>query len=346
MSSDQANQPVDTPALDELAAAERYFRHAGLVAFCRRRHRWSTPLQVALVVLATLVEGLVLFDEPEAGVGVAVAVLAVVAAVQQLERHAQRRMFRPLTETAFVSAMPLALTLTGDMAQARDLAVVHAALLAAYLAEERGGASHLVRWSVRFAWSKLRRSWRSLWRAVPVLAVVLLSMFLAGETWQIAQAISWYNLAVIVVLCTLVGASTAAGVRTPVSGLKLAERWNVALLSAFSTGAVAVASAVVFAVFLAVVGALLLDATLLTAWIGTPVAHFKVDLLVTFTLSEPLVKVACLVASIAILVFSTALGTDEAYRKIAAEALDDEIATAISRRSGYLTALAATGTED
>jgi hypothetical protein len=323
---------------------EDRFRYLGLVSFCRRRHLRPTPAVALATVLVVSFEAVLVLPSTTWSTLVDVAVtvagllagLGAIVALQRLERRVERSWGRFLAEAGFLFVPPGIIAVVDSVSVGAEIFALHALLLSFYLLEERSGASHVVRWAIRFAAMNLRGSWRSLWRAVPLLTVVLLAMFLAGETWQLSARLGWANTTAFMVLVCVVGASTGASSRPGTEQLRRSERANITALTAVATSVVAVGAAVVFAAFLVAVGALLTDAELLEMWVGAPVAHVELNAWVQLTLSVPLVQVAAVMGPVAALVFSATLGSDETFRKIAADALDAEIEEAVSQRACYL----------
>ena len=328
---------------DILRGFEEGFRAAGLVSFCRRPHVRPTVFIFFAAAFVLAIELVLALPSdswtlaPRLAIGALAATLAWWAArvLQRVEYTVSRPATRLLAEGTFLLVPPAVLLLFADLSTVFSVALVNLGLLFFYVVEESMGLRFVLRWAVVFAWRRLRGTWRTTLRAVPVLTVVLFAMFAAGETWQIANNISLANFAslgLLLLLGTILAANT--GLQTSHSLLRK-ERVNITALASVATGTVAVATALAFAGFLLLVGSLVVDEGLLLEWVGE-VPSAKLDLVVSLTLSLVHVKIALLMGALAGFVFSAALGGNESYRELSNEALQAEVSSALKNRESYL----------
>lgn len=326
---------------------ERRFRAAGLVSFCRRPHLRPTTSLVLLAAAVVAVEAVLYLDLPSGAVLFGSLFAAFCAALsglflQRLEYRVDRPFARWLAESAFVVVPAVPAVLRAGWVPGAEVVVLNVSLLAAYVLEERLGLRFVFVWAARFAWANLREGWRSLWRTVPLLALVLLALFFAAETWQVAARAGAGGLLVFAALfvgfAMLIGGLSFGAVDA--SGLRRVERFNVAALAAVATGVFSVLAAAAFSVVLLVMGVLLVRVDVLESWLGRGVSAVEFDFLVTFTFSWELVATVTLVAAVAVFVFSAALGSSDVYRDLSSDAVRAEIEPLLRDREEYLRLLA------
>lgn len=266
---------------------------------------------------------------------------------RRLEHRVERPAARGLAEGGFVLAPAVIAGVVGNWGDAFEVGVLNAALLAGYGIEERLGARFILTWAVRFAATHLRAGWRSLYRAVPLLTVVLLALFFAAETWQVAARASWATLAILGALLAagtmlLGGLSSTDLIEGSEGGLRRAERWNIAALAAVATGTLSTMAAGAFAILLSILGALLMPQAVVESWTGVADAGIYLTGPVAIGFGVALGKTVLLISTIAAFVCSATLGSSEAYRALSAEALRDEIDGLLHERERYLALVAET----
>ena len=325
---------------------ERRFREAGLVSFCRRPHLRPTTALVLLSMAVVAGEALVYLDLPVLGAGmigliVAISVGLAGIVLQRLEHRVDRPFARGLTEMGFIIGPACGVGVALNWGDAVEIAAANLVLLVAYTLEERLGVRFVVAWAARFAWRNLREGWRSLWRTVPLLAVVLLALFFASETWQVAARAGWWTLLVIggglAGGAMLIGGLSFEGFGGEGGdGLRRSERVNISALAAVATGVFSAMAAAAFAVLLFAMGALLMTRDMVGGWTGLEVSALELGAPVQITLTWELVKTVALIASVAAFVFSATLGSSETYRNLSAEALRGEMQSLLQDRSDYL----------
>lgn len=329
-----------------LSSYEDKFRAAGLVSFCRRPHLRPTTALLLLAAAVVAVEAVYYLRLPRGGtvLGLFLAAGAAGAAgvlLQHLEHRVDRPVARGLTEAGFILVPAMIAGIVGNTGDAFEVGLINGALLVAYVLEERLGARFILSWAFRFAVRNLRAGWRSMYRAVPLLTVVLLALFFASETWQVAAKSGWGTLGVIIALMgggtmVLGGVSMGGFENVGPSDLRGTERVNIAALAAVATGVFSAMAAGAFALLLSVVGSFLIPRSIVEAWTGAEDAGIYIESPVAFGFGVFLVKTVVLIASIAAFVCSATLGSSETYRELSAEALREEIEGLLQERSRYL----------
>ena len=329
-----------------LFSYEEQFRAAGLVSFCRRPHLRPTTALMFLAASVVAVEAVYYLHLPPGGmvVGLLLSAVAVVIAgvlLQHLEHRVDRPVTRGLTEAGFILVPALIAGIVGNTGDAFEVGTINGALLVAYVLEERLGVRFVLSWAFRFAGRNLRAGWRSMYRTVPVLTVVLLALFFAAETWQVAASAGWGTLGIVIVLMgggtmILGGVSLGGFDNVGPSDLRGAERFNIAALAAVATGVFSAMAAGAFALMLSILGSFLLPKSIIESWTGVGDAGIYLTEPISFGVGESLLKTVVLIASIAAFVCSATLGSSEAYRELSAEALREDIEGLLQERAKYL----------
>lgn len=329
-----------------LSSYEEKFRAAGLVSFCRRPHLRPTTALMFLAAAVVAVEAVYYLHLSPGGtvLGLLLAAGAAVTAgvlLQHLEHRVDRPVARGLTEAGFILIPALIAGIVGNTGDAFEVGLINGALLVAYVLEERLGVRFILSWAFRFAGRNLRAGWRSMYRAVPLLTVVLLALFFAAETWQVAASAGWGTLGIVIALMgggtmILGGVSLGGFDNVGPSDLRGAERWNIAALAAVATGVFSAMAAGAFALLLSVMGSFLIPKSVVEAWTGVEDAGVYLTSPLAFGVGVSLLKTVVLIASIAAFVCSATLGSSEAYRELSAEALCEDIEGLLQERAKYL----------
>lgn len=350
-------------------AVERWFCERGLPSFSRTRRVRSPRLMALLAVSVVLAEIAVLAPSKEwrwywdvlavvgsiAGAGVAFLLL------RHAPVRAMRGVGRKAGEVVLVFGVGALLAVLDSVRVGVEVLALNAVLVAMVLVDERFGFLLVLRRAFWIATGEARGAARHMQRSVPVLVVVLLSLFLAGETWQIAEAAPVGNLVLVTGLLLGFGVVTAASRSrwvseetdgaalsgTPAEGLELgpvvpmgrAERWNLAGIVGLATACLAAGAAVLFAGLLSVLGVLLVPRELLATWLGGEVDVFSIGGAVRLTFSRELLKITVLMSGVAALVFCVSLLSDDSFRDSAQQALEDDVRQALAVRRAYLHAL-------
>jgi hypothetical protein len=348
--------------VDELAAYERRFRKAGLPLFIEDYtaagdvFNRAIPL-LGLVFVAELL-GAIDLDWPlAANIAAALGGLAVLLAAVGLVNRLQGRPFLAVPErlgtvelVTFVLAPALLPLIFGGQLQS---AVVTAAgnlglLLAIYLVVGYALPAILREAGLRLA-GELASALVTLTRAVPLLLLFAVVLFLNVEMWQVFSGLSDASMALLVVLLVAFGAlflvtrlpeEVAALERSAPAGPPLGrrQRINVSLviLASHTLQVLVVAAAV--GAFFVVFGALTVSAELRESWIGEAGnALLRLRLLgEEIQLTEELLRVAIGIAAISGLYYAIAVLTDATYREQFLDRLSAEMRDTFRARAEYL----------
>jgi hypothetical protein len=268
----------------DLAEYERRFRHAGLPSFIEDRSAqedvWTraSPL-LAFVFLGELF-GAVQLDWPLlANVAAAFGGLAILLGAFGLLNLARGRRFWSLpedvgsVELAMFVLVPAALPLIfgGQVGSAVVTALANCALLLLAYGVIAYGLPAIVRWAARRLFGQLGVAVSVISRAVPLLMVFALVLFINTEMWQVFSGMPDLFLALVGALFVAVG-SLFLIVRLPrevrhlelevSAGLELPSRarFNVALVLFVSQALQIVTVAIAIWLFFIVFGALAVSA--------------------------------------------------------------------------------------
>lgn len=212
------------------------------------------------------------------------------------------------------------------------------------------GLISILRWAVGRLLSELSRSFGLLVKAVPLLMIFSLILFLTPELWEVFAQLQGASLAILVGLFVLLGAAfliarlpreveslerDAGGDGPP---LKTRQRFNVGLVLFISQSLQVLLVALAVAGFFVVFGMLTINSDLIEGWIrGTP------DVLFGFRLggreaelTVELLRVATALASFTGLYFAISMMTDDLYRREFLDRITDEMKETFTRRSEYL----------
>ena len=255
-------------------------------------------------------------------------------------------------ELAVFVVLPALLPLVfgGQLVSALVTAVGNLALLALVYAVVGYGLLSIVRWAAGELPSGLASSLAALTRAVPLLLVFALVLFINTEMWQVFAELPRALAALIGALFVIVGAAFLAG-RLPREVARLEreagaggpplsarQRVNVGLVM-FTTQAVQVlVVSLAVGLFFVVFGALAIGPDVLEAWIGTT----GDELLTVELFGEPatvtaeLLRVSGAIAAFAGLYYAIAVLTDGTYREEFLEDLVGELRATFRARVDYL----------
>jgi hypothetical protein len=347
--------------VDELAAYERRFRKAGLPLFIEDYtaagdvFNRAIPL-LALVFVAELL-GAIDLDWPlEANVAAAVGGLLVLLAAAGLVNRMQGRRFLSIPprlgtiELATFVLVPALLPLIfGGQVES---AVVTAAgnlglLLLIYLVVGYALPAILREAGVRLA-GELASALVTLTRAVPLLLLFAVVLFVNTEMWQVFSGMSNALMALLGGLLVVLGALfLAARLPREVADLERSapgpplgrrQRINVGLVILVShTLQVLVVAAAVWAFFV-VFGALTVDEGVRRSWIGSGGNELETIRLFgeQIEITEELLRVAIGVAAISGLYYAIAVLTDATYREQFLDRLSGEMRDTFRARAEYL----------
>ena len=211
------------------------------------------------------------------------------------------------------------------------------------------GMFSIVAWAGRRLVDQLATSLELLGRAVPLLLVFALVLFVNTEMWQVFSNAPDAFLAIIGALFALIGATflvlrlpreVAALEReiSPERPLRRRERFNVGLVMFVSQAFQVLLVSLMIGAFLAVFGVLAIDDSLRAQWLGDPgnvLFHFNLfD--ERLELTSELLRVALGLAAFSGFYFSIAIFTDSTYREEFLDALTSEMRTSLEERAQYL----------
>jgi hypothetical protein len=348
--------------LNEVADYERRFRRAGLPLFIENYTATgdiftrAVPI-LGFVFIAEMLGAISLDWSPLANVAAALGGLAILLGSVGLLNRLRGRRFLALpervgkTELALFVLLPALLPLIfGGQVQSAIVTAVGNLLLLGFLYLVIGyGLLSTLRWgSVRLL-SQLAMSVATLARAVPLLLLFALVLFMTTEMWQVASTVTPGVLAVTGAM--LVGFGTLfliAELPTEVRALERQhsaeapltsrQRLNVGLLM-FTSHAlqVLVVSAAMGGFFVAF-GAIAIRPEVLHSWLGA-----NGNELVAFDflgeraqITEELLRVSGAIAAFSGLYYAIAVLTDATYRAQFLDRLNGELCETFERRARYL----------
>jgi hypothetical protein len=348
---------------ERLAEYEHRFRRAGLplliadFSASTNVFNRAAPL-LALVFLAEML-GAVSFDwSLLANVAAALGGLAILlVAAALVNRLRDRPLFAVpddvgrLELAAFV-LLPALLPLVfgGQWRSALLTAAGNVVLLALIYAVLGYGLLSILRWAAARLLSQLASSLTLLTRAIPLLMIFSVVLFLTTEMWQVFSEAPAVSLVVLGALFIALGTSFLvarlpgevrslerdAGSQGP--ALDRRQRLNVGLVMFVSQALQVLLVSLAVGVFFVAIGVLLVDAEVLRSWIGSGghvlvTVHF---LGLDGILSEELLRVSGAIAAFTGLYFAISMLTDEVYRREFLDELTGEMSDTFRARSEYL----------
>jgi hypothetical protein len=351
--------------MDELAAYERRFRAAGLPLLIED-YSASEDIFTRVAPLLAVVAFLEVFGAVDlswpwwANLLTVLGALAILLGALALRNRARGR--RALAIPERITTLELAgfvlvpallpVIFNQQLTSALVTALGNAALLLVAWGVVGFGLLSIVRWAASRLLTQLAASIPLVARAVPLLMLFAVVLFLTTEMWQVFAEIDDASLAAIVGLLVAIGSLFAVG-RLPrevdaladqfgggVGGtdLRRAQRLNVAMVL-FVSQALQVL-VVVFAVgaFFVVFGLLAIDDGVLDAWLGHP-GHEIFDLTVAgidIRPTEELLRVATAIAALSGLYYAIAVLTDATYREEFLDEVTGDMRLTFADRSEYL----------
>ena len=328
------------PQMDEVAAYERRLRRAGLPLLIEDYSAYEDIFTRVVPLLATVfcfqLLGAVQLDWPLWANGLALA--GGIAILFGGLAIVNRRRGRPalsvpdrvgpveLAGFVFVPAL-LPLVFGGQLTSALVTAAGNALLLALIYAVVGIGLLSILRWAGGRIVAQLAASLVLLTRAVPVLLIFMIVLFINTEMWQVFTDTSDPALAgTIVLFCALGSAFIAARLPSEVRTLerdvgvepvlRSRQRFNVGLVLFVSQGLQVLVVSLLVGLFFVAFGALAITPHVVEEWIGTPPQAIAGQ----SWLSVELLKVSGALAAFSGLYYAIAVLTEASYR---AEFLDD-----------------------
>ncbi len=321
--------------MDELAAYEGRLRRAGLPLLIEDYSAYEDIFTRAVPLLA-LVFGVQLvgaanLDWPVwanvvslgSGLAVLLGSLAVVNG-----RRGRRAMSVPdrvgpveLAGFVFIPAL-LPLISGGQIVSAVVTAGGNALLLALIYAVVGIGLLSILGWAGRRVVAQLSASLVLLTRAVPVLLIFMIVLFINTEMWQVFSDVGDPALVGVVALFCALGSVFIAsrlpsevrelerdvGVKPP---LRRRQRFNVGLVMFVSQGLQVLVVSLLVGLFFVAFGALAMTPHVIEVWLGGPLHPIAGQR----WLSVELVKVSCALAAFSGLYYAIAVLTEATYRQ-------------------------------
>jgi hypothetical protein len=340
----------------ELAEYERRFRRAGLPLLIEDYSPWEDVFTRAVGLL-----GLVFLGELLGAVqldwawwanalalagGAAIALGAVALANRRRGRAAlavpERVGLLELAGFVIVPAL-LPLVFGGQVVSALVTAGANLVVLALVYLVVGVGLVSILRWAAGRLLGQLAASLVLLTRAVPVLLIVMIVLFINTEMWQVFADVSDPALAGVVVLFVGLG-SVFIGARVPreVRGLEREvgaepeltrrQRVNVGLVLFASQGLQVLVVAALVAAFFVAFGTLAITPDVVETWIG----HRPHAIAGQRSLSVELVKVSGALGAFGGLYYAIAVLSEQAYREEFLEGLEASLRETFRQRAEYL----------
>jgi hypothetical protein len=349
--------------MDELAAYERRLRRAGLPLLIEDYSAYEDIFTRAVPLLSLVVTGELLGaidrDWPWwANLLALIGALAIVAGgVAMVNRHRGRPALSvpdrvgPIELAAF-GLLPALLPLVfgGQVTSALVTAGGNLLLLLLIYAIVGIGLLSIVRWAGGRLVGQLAASLVLLTRAVPVLLIFMIVLFVNTEMWQVFSDVSDPALVGVVALFLATGSVFIAS-RLPreVRELELdvaadppltpRQRFNVGLVMFVSQGLQVLVVAALVGAFFVAFGALAITPDVVETWIGQrPHAIAGRP-----ELSEELVKVSSALAASSGLYYAIAVLSDSTYRAEFLDELQTSLRETFGDRARYLEARRAAG---
>jgi hypothetical protein len=249
----------------------------------------------------------------------------------------------------------LPLVFGGQWRSALVTAGANLALLALIYAVVGYGLLSILRWAFARLLSQLASSLALFTRAIPLLMIFSVVLFLTTEMWQVFSEASVASLAILAGLFIALGTSFLVA-RLPRevrslerdAGVEAAEldrrqRLNVGLVLFVSQALQVLLVSLAVGAFFVVLGTLLVDADVLESWIGSgghvllSIDFLGHDEIVT----EELLRVSGAIAAFTGLYFAISMLTDDVYRREFLDELTAEMEDTFRARAEYLQARSA-----
>jgi hypothetical protein len=345
----------------DLDAYERRFRHAGLPMLVEdrtaREDVWTRAAPVLAVVLVVEVLLAVNLDWPPwanalvlAG---AVAALAVaVAAVNRVRGRPPLALPEDVGTVelaAFVAIGGLLQLIGGQTTSAWVVCAVNLGLLLVLYVWFAYGMASILRFTGRRIGEQLATAVDLLARAIPLLLLFSVVLFVNTEMWQVFAGMNDATVAATGALLVVVGSAFLV-VRLPREvqrverdvaarpALQRRQRINVGLVLFVTQALQIVLVAVAVGVFFVVFGAIVISADVVEAWTGSEGRQIvsltvgDIDVRVTVELF----RVSAGIAALSGLYYSVAVLTDSTYREEFLDELTGDLRTVFADRARYL----------
>jgi hypothetical protein len=228
---------------------------------------------------------------------------------------------------------------------------VNVALIALVYGALGLGLPSIIRWAARRLVGQLATSVLLLARAIPLLLLFSVVLFINTEMWQVFSDMPDGVLAALCGLLVLVGSMfLAARIPREVEALEIGgpaltrgQRVNVGTVMFVSHALQVLVVSISIGAFFAVFGALAIDTEVMKSWVGDAGdAVVAVDALGTrLRITEELLRVSAGIASLCGLYYSIAVLTDSTYREEFRTELEAELRDTFAARAEYVAVRAA-----
>ena len=344
----------------ELEAYERRFRSAGLPLFIEG---WNASEDVftravplfALVFVGELLGALDRDWSVWANLAAGVGGLAILLSGFGLLNVARRRRFFELphrvgrVELAIFVILPalLPLIFSGQVVSALVTAAANLALLGLVYLVIGFGFVFILRWAARQLPEGFTASLAVLARAVPLLLVFSLVLFINTEMWQVFSLMPRAYLLAVAGLLALVAGAFLVG-RLPREVVRLQgdgpalnprQRVNVGLVMFVSQALQVLVVSLAMAGFFVVFGALTIGPEVRESWIGSRGSALGPSLELLggrLTVTEELLRVSGAIAAFGGVYYAIAVLTDSTYREEFLEDIVGELRDTFALRAEYL----------
>ncbi len=348
---------------DELAAYEQRLRRAGMPLLIEDYSAYEDIFTRVVPLLALVLTGELLgavnADWPlwSNALALAGALGVVLAGVAIVNRRRGRRSLSvpdrvgPTELTAFV-LLPalLPVVFNGQVTSALVTLAGNLALLAVIYLVVGYGLLSIVRWAAGRLLAQLVSSIKLLTRAVPVLLIFMIVLFINTEMWQVFSDVSDPALAGVVVLFLVTG-SVFMGARMSHEVAELeqevgadppltaSQRVNVGVVIFVSQALQVLVVAALVGAFFVAFGALAITPDVVEAWLGRPPTAIAGNRAV----SVELLKVSSALAAFSGLYYAIAVLSDPTYREEFLDDLEASLRETLRVRNRYLAARAEAG---
>jgi len=347
--------------MDQLAAYERRLRRAGLPLLIEDYSAWEDVFTRAVALLSLVLTGQLLgaVDKDWPWWGNVLAVLGGVAIVMGGVAMVNHRRGRPALsvpdrvgplELAGFVLVPALLPLVfgGQVTSALVTAGGNLALLLVIYLVVGIGLLSILRWTAGRLVKQLAASLTLLTRAVPVLLIFMIVLFINTEMWQVFSDVSDGALLGVIALFIAVASVFVisrlprevrelehdVGADPPLTGR---QRFNVGLVMFVSQGLQVLVVAILVGAFFVAFGALAITPHVVEVWIGQKphaIAGHP-------SLSVELLKVSSALAAFSGLYYAIAVLSDATYREEFLDELQTSLRETFRDRARYLEARAA-----
>jgi hypothetical protein len=348
-----------------LADYEARFRRAGLPLFVAgttaRTEVWTRAVPVlGLVFIGEVLGAIDLQWSTLANVGALLGGFAILLGGLALANRARGRslLARPrdvgAIELAGFVLLPAVLPAIfgGQTRSAWVTAVSNLAVLAVLYGTIRYGVLSIVAWAARRLGGQLATSVVLLARAIPLLMLFSVVLFLTTEMWQTFARMDDASLGAIAGLLVAVGTlflvarlpREVESLERDVGGgppLSRQQRFNVGLVMFVSHALQVLVVSLAVGVFFVAFGLLAIPASLLDTWVGSPPETFVT--IAGVDVHTELLRVSAAIAAFSGLYYAIAVLTDATYREEFLSELEGSMRETFAARAEYL-ALRTVGT--